>query len=60
MGKGKHTGQKIHENPDLENSIPSTWDIQLLFIVSPMEISILNLIKIVTPVIVHTKQLQTL
>lgn len=29
MGKGKHTGQKIHENPDLENSIPSTWDIQL-------------------------------
>lgn len=55
MGKGKHTGQKIHENPDLENSIPSTWDIQLF--VSSMAISILNLIKNVTPVIIHTKQL---
>lgn len=31
MGKGKHTGQKIHENPDLENSIPSTWDIQSIY-----------------------------
>lgn len=42
MGKGKHTGQKIHENPDLENSIPSTWDIQL-FVVLSVTISILNL-----------------
>lgn len=42
MGKGKHTGQKIHENPDLENSIPSTWDSQLLTVLS-VEISILTL-----------------
>lgn len=46
MGKGKHTGQKIHENPDLENSIPSTWDIQL-FIVLSVTISILNFQKFI-------------
>lgn len=59
MGKGKHTGQKIHENPDLENSIPSTWDIQL-FIVLSVTISILNfqkfIKKTVIPAIVHIKQ----
>lgn len=41
MGKGKQTGKKIHENPDLENSIPSTWDSQL-FILTVGIISILN------------------
>ena len=34
MGKGKHTGQKTYENPDLENSIPSTWVSQLFIILS--------------------------
>lgn len=42
MGKGKHTGQKIHENPDLENSIPSTWDSQLFIDLTVGIISILN------------------
>ena len=42
MGKGKHTGQKIHENPDLENSIPSTWVIKL-FIILSVSVSILHL-----------------
>lgn len=46
MGKGKHTGQKIHENPGLENSIPSTWDIPL-FIVLSVAISILNIQKFI-------------
>lgn len=42
MGKGKHTGQKMYENPDLENSIPSTWVIQL-FIILSVSVSILHL-----------------
>lgn len=42
MGKGKHTGQKIHENPDLENSIPSTWDSNYLLLEVSVAISILN------------------
>lgn len=42
MGKGKHTGQKMYENPDLENSIPSTWVIQLFIILSVL-VSILHL-----------------
>lgn len=40
-GKGSTPVRKMHENPDLENSIPSTWDIQL-FIVLSVSVSILN------------------